>query len=230
MKDVPTELPRGLAIVATPKRADPRDCLISRDGATLAQLPNGAKIGTSSLRRQCQLKRQRPDLDIRNVRGNVDTRIRKLDAGEFDAIVLAKAGLDRLGLTGRITEILPPEIMLPAVGQGALGIEARLDDNETLSLAIALNDQYTERVVTAERALLQRLEGGCQVPLGAWAHLERELTLDAAVFSVDGSESVRRQISGPPADAAALGKQLAENLLESGADAILNSLTRGYTA
>lgn len=231
MKDVPTELPTGLAIIATPKRADPRDCLLSRDGVKLDALPRGAKVGTSSLRRQCQLKRRRPDLDIREVRGNVDTRIRKLDAGEFDAIVLAKAGLDRLGLSARITEILQPEIMLPAVGQGAMGIEVRIEDNEILDLTLPLNDAATEHAVTAERALLQRLEGGCQVPLGAWARIENqnELMLDAAVFSADGAESVRRQISGSPADAAALGRQLAENLLDSGADAILNSLTRGFT-
>lgn len=233
MKDVPTELPAGLAIIATPKRADPRDCLISRDGAgsTLDSLPRGAKVGTSSLRRQCQLKRRRPDLDIREVRGNVDTRIRKLDAGEFDAIVLAKAGLDRLGLSARITEILAPEIMLPAVGQGTMGIEVRIEDDETVRLTLPLNDSATEHAVTAERALLQRLEGGCQVPLGAWARIEsqNELVLDAAVFSADGTDSVRHQISGPPRDAAALGKQLAENLLDAGADAILNSLTRGFT-
>jgi hydroxymethylbilane synthase len=231
MKDVPTELPGGLAIVATPKRADPRDCLLSRNGATLDTLPSGAKVGTSSLRRQCQLRRSRPDLDIREVRGNVDTRIRKLDAGEFAAIVLAKAGLDRLELSARITEILPPELMLPAVGQGAMGIEVRLDDDEILDLTLPLNDSATEQAVTAERALLQRLEGGCQVPLGAWARFEKqnELTVDAAIFSADGAESVRRQISGSPADAAALGRQLAENLLDSGADAILNSLTRGFT-
>jgi hydroxymethylbilane synthase len=205
--------------------------LLSRDGAKLDALPQGARVGTSSLRRQCQLKRRRPDLEIRGVRGNVDTRIRKLDAGEFDAIVLAKAGLDRLGLSARISEILQPEIMLPAVGQGAMGIEVRIEDNETLDLTLPLNDAATEHAVTAERALLHRLEGGCQVPLGAWARIENqdELTLDAAVFSADGAESVRRQISGPPADAAALGKQVAENLLDSGADAILNSLTRGFT-
>ncbi len=231
MKDVPTELPAGLAIIATPKRADPRDCLLSRNGATLDTLPSGAKVGTSSLRRQCQLKRSRPDLDIREVRGNVDTRIRKLEAGEFAAIVLAKAGLDRLGLSTRITEILPPEIMLPAVGQGAMGIEVRLDHDEILDLTLPLNDSATEHAVTAERALLQRLEGGCQVPLGAWARFEKqnELIMDAAIFSADGADSVRRQISGSPDDAAALGKQLAENLLNSGADAILNSLTRGFT-
>lgn len=231
MKDVPTELPGGLAIVATPKRADPRDCLLSRNGATLDTLPSGAKVGTSSLRRQCQLRRSRPDLDIREVRGNVDTRIRKLEAGEFAAIVLAKAGLDRLELSARITEILPPELMLPAVGQGAMGIEVRLGDDEILDLTLPLNDSATEQAVTAERALLQRLEGGCQVPLGAWARFEKqnELTMDAAIFSADGAESVRRQISGSPADAAALGRQLAENLLDSGADAILNSLTRGFT-
>ena len=231
MKDVPTELPGGLAIVATPKRADPRDCLLSRNGATLDTLPSGAKVGTSSLRRQCQLRRSRPDLDIREVRGNVDTRIRKLEAGEFAAIVLAKAGLDRLELSARITEILPPELMLPAVGQGAMGIEVRLGDDEILDLTLPLNDSATEQAVTAERALLQRLEGGCQVPLGAWARFENqnELTMDAAIFSADGAESVRRQISGSPADAAALGRQLAENLLDSGADAILNSLTRGFT-
>jgi hydroxymethylbilane synthase len=231
MKDVPTELPGGLIIAAIAKRADPRDCLLSRDGLGLAALPSGAKVGTSSLRRQCQLKRYRGDLEIRDVRGNVDTRIRKMEAGEFDAIVLAKAGIDRLGLASRITETLEPAVMLSAVGQGAMGVEIRADDAETANLVRGLDDSDTHRAVEAERSLLQRLEGGCQVPLGALASIESgRLTLDAAVFSADGGESVRRKISGLAEEAESLGKRLAEELLKAGAEAILTSLTRGYSA
>jgi hydroxymethylbilane synthase len=230
MKDVPTELPAGLVIAAVAKRADSRDCLLSRSRLGLAALPAGAKIGTSSLRRQCQLKRYRGDLEIRDVRGNVDTRIRKMETGEFDAIVLAKAGVDRLGLSARIAEILEPEVMLSAVGQGAMGVEIRADDAEGASFVRTLDDPDTHRAVDAERALLKRLEGGCQVPLGALAQIESgRLKLEAAVFSANGSDAVRREISGSPDEAESLGKRLAEELLETGAEAILTSLTRGYS-
>ncbi len=166
MKDVPTETPRGLMFRAVTKREDPRDCLISRDGRALRDLPAGVRIGTSSLRRQAQLRHHRGDLEVLELRGNVDTRMKKVAAGEFDAIILAVAGVRRLGANGKITEILPPEWMLPAVGQGALGIETRQDDDDTSSMVAALDDAETRACVTAERALLRELEGGCRDPLG----------------------------------------------------------------
>ena len=163
MKDVPTEIPDGLVFPAIPERADVRDCLISREGRKLADLPPHACVGTSSLRRQAQLRHRRPDLALVEIRGNVDTRIKKAEAGEFDAVVLAHAGVKRLGLAGKITEVLSTEIMLPAVGQGALGIETRADDAETLRLVAELNHAATRAAVLAERALLRELEGGCQI-------------------------------------------------------------------
>jgi hydroxymethylbilane synthase len=222
MKDVPTENPAGLIFPAITRREDVRDCLISRDGAKLKDLPSGARVGTSSLRRQAQLRYQRPDLEILDLRGNVDTRLRKVAGGEFDAIVLATAGINRLGASERITQILPPEIMLPAVGQGALGIEIRADDRETLRLVAALDDPESRAAVTAERALLRELEGGCQVPLGAWARRENgELRLEACVFSADGKEFVRNELCGHVDDAEELGVRLGQILIEAGADRIL---------
>jgi hydroxymethylbilane synthase len=222
MKDVPTENPAGLIFPAITKREDARDCLISRDGAKLKDLASGARVGTSSLRRQAQLWHYRPDLELIDLRGNVDTRLRKVAAGEFDAIVLATAGINRLGASDRITEILPPEIMLPAVGQGALGIEARADDRETLRLVAALDDPETHEAVTAERALLRELEGGCQLPLGAWARRENgELRLEACVFSANGKEFVRRELRGRAEEAEKLGVRLGQILIEAGADRIL---------
>jgi len=222
MKDVPTENPAGLIFPAITKREDVRDCLISRDGAKLKDLAVGARIGTSSLRRQAQLRHHRPDLELLELRGNVDTRLRKVAAGEFDAIVLATAGVKRLGASDKITEILPTEIMLPAVGQGALGIEARADDRETVRLVAALDDPESHAAVTAERALLRELEGGCQLPLGAWARRENgELRLEACVFSADGKEFVRNELRGNAGDAEKLGVRLGQMLIEAGADRIL---------
>ena len=222
MKDVPTENPAGLVFPAITKREDVRDCLISRDGAKLKDLACGARVGTSSLRRQAQLRHHRPDLELLDLRGNVDTRLKKVAAGEFDAIVLATAGMNRLGASDKITQILPPEVMLPAVGQGALGIETRADDHETLRLVAALDDPESHEAVTAERALLRELEGGCQIPLGAWARRENgELRLEACVFSADGKEFVRKDLRGRPEEAEKLGVRLGQILIEAGADRIL---------
>jgi len=222
MKDVPTEIPAGLAFPAITRREDPRDCLISRTGRSLKGLPAGARIGTSSLRRQAQLRHHRPDLEVANLRGNVDTRLKKLDAKEFDAVVLAMAGVNRLGFAGRISQVLDEGVMLPAVGQGALGIETRADDTQTSNLVAALNDSESRACVTAERALLHELQGGCQVPLGAWARLAGdELRIEAAVFSADGKEFVRREERGSAADPTWAGKRLGQALLEAGADRIL---------
>ncbi|HXN98769.1 MAG TPA: hydroxymethylbilane synthase [Candidatus Acidoferrales bacterium] len=222
MKDVPTENPAGLIFRAITKREDVRDCLISRDDSDLKNLPSAARVGTSSLRRQAQLRHHRPDLELLEMRGNVDTRLKKVAAGEFDAIVLATAGINRLGARDKITEILPAEIMLPAVGQGALGIEIRADDRETLNLVAGLDDPESHAAVTAERALLRELDGGCQVPLGAWARrVNGELRLEAGVFTVDGKESVRKVLRGREEDAEDLGVRLGQALIEAGADRIL---------
>ena len=222
MKDVPTETPKGLAFSAITKREDARDCLISNRGQALAKLPAGARVGTSSLRRQAQLRAFRSDLETADLRGNVDTRMNKVAAGEFDAIILAKAGVNRLGLSEKITEILHTSIMLPAVGQGALGIETREDDGETSRLAAALDDKDTRACVTAERTLLRELEGGCQIPLGAWARLGAGgLLLEACVLPPDGKECLRRELDGPAEDAEEIGRRLGRILLEAGADRIL---------
>ncbi len=222
MKDVPTATPRGLCFAAISKREDPRDCLVSRSGKPLAELPAASLVGTSSLRRQSQLLHLRRDLEVVNLRGNVDTRIRKLDAGEVDAIVVAKAGLDRLGLSGRITQVLPPNIMLSAVGQGALAIEAREADARTLEILATFDDADSRAAVTAERALLAELEGGCQVPLGAWARIEEgKMRLDARVLSADGAECVHRHADGSPQEGERLGRALARELLDAGADRLL---------
>jgi hydroxymethylbilane synthase len=222
MKDVPTEIPSGLAFPAMTKRDDVRDCLLSRCGKKLADLAAGARVGTSSLRRQAQLRHYRPDLELRDLRGNVDTRLHKLEAGEFDAIVLAKAGIDRLGQGAAISEVIAPEIILPAVGQGALGIECRKADPEVFGLLQKLDDYRTRAAVTAERALLAELEGGCQVPLGAWGRIENgELVVEAAVLSADGAECLRRKLAGAVAEAPQVGRHLALELIDAGADRIL---------
>ena len=222
MKDVPTATSRGLCFAAISKREDPRDCLVSRSGKPLAELPAASLVGTSSLRRQSQLLHLRRDLEVVNLRGNVDTRIPKLDAGEVDAIVVAKAGLDRLGLSGRITQVLPPNIMLSAVGQGALAIEAREADARTLEILATFDDADSRAAVTAERALLAELEGGCQVPLGAWARIEEgKMRLDARVLSADGAECVHRHADGLPQEGERLGRVLARELLDAGADRLL---------
>ncbi|MGB9069160.1 MAG: hydroxymethylbilane synthase [Candidatus Acidiferrales bacterium] len=222
MKDVPTEIPEGLTFPAVTRREDPRDCLISRSGRSLKGLPPGARIGTSSLRRQAQLRHHRSDLQAVDLRGNVDTRLKKLDAGEFDAVVLAVAGVNRLGATARVTQVMNADVMLPAVGQGALGVETRAGDVRTGELVAALDHTDSRICVTAERALLHELQGGCQVPLGAWAQLSNgELHLEAAVFSADGREFVRREERGDSADPAGAGKRLGQVLIEAGADRIL---------
>jgi len=222
LKDVPTEIPQGLLLAAVPERNDPRDCLVSRNGAGLAALPRGARVGTSSLRRQAQLRRARPDLEVRELRGNVDTRLRRVEEGTLDAAVLAYAGLRRLKFDGRVTEILSPEVMLPAVGQGALAVETRAEDRETRECLVALEHAETRAAVTAERAVLASLEGGCQVPLGAWGRVEGgRLVLDACVCAVDGSEVVRDRASGPADQPEALGRGLGETLRAAGADRLL---------
>ena len=234
MKDVPTAVPPGLVFPAIPPREDVRDCVISRDGLTLAKLPAGARVGTSSLRRQAQIRRARPDIVPVDIRGNVDTRIRKLDQVEFEAIILARAGIERLGLTSRIAETLDQSVMLSAVGQGALGVESRAGDPELLELLSGLDDPDTRAAVTAERALLAELEGGCQVPLGAWGRIastpaasaSRQLLLDACVCSADGKDLIRDTLRGPAEDPEALGRQLAHRLLDAGADRILRHLGR----
>jgi hydroxymethylbilane synthase len=222
MKDVPTEIPAGLTIGAICRREDVRDALVAQSGAKLDQLPAKARVGTSSLRRQSQLRHHRPDLDLRELRGNVDTRLRKVESGEYDAVVLAKAGLDRLGWSARITEVLSTDVSLPAVGQGALGIEARADHAEVMKVLAQLDDGETRAGVTAERALLAKLEGGCQVPLGAWGRIEDgQLVLDACVLSLDGSDYLRKRGTGSPANAESLGRDLAGEMLAAGADRIL---------
>src|SRR5881296_2932241 len=188
VKDVPTDIPSRLMFPAVCRRDDVRDCLV---GSTLANLRNGARVGTSSLRRQAQLRHLRPDLDLRDLRGNVDTRLRKVESGEYEAVMVSKSGLDRLGLSKRISEVLSPEVCMPAVGQGAIAVQCRLKDTEAGDLLAPLDDRETRTAIIAERALLSALQGGCQVPLGAWARVERnELLLDACVCSVDGKRIV----------------------------------------
>jgi len=225
MKDVPTALPEGLDILCVPPREDPRDALITRDGCRLDQLKPDARIGTSSLRRQAQLLHHRPDFTIEMLRGNLDTRLRKLREGQFDAIVLAAAGLRRLAWDAEITEYLPVHLSLPAIAQGALGIEARSDDTFVRELLSRFEHRPTRITVTAERALLHRLEGGCQVPIAAHAALEGDrLTVDGLVASVDGRRVIRHQIQGPASEAQALGTKLAERLLADGGDVILKEI------
>jgi len=227
VKDIPTDVPRGLSFPAVCRRDDIRDCLISPTGATLETLRHGARVGTSSLRRQAQLLRLRADLDIRELRGNVDTRLRKVGDGEYDAIVLAKAGLDRLGLSQRISETFAPEVFMPAVGQGAIAVETRLGDNETGDLLAKLDDPETRAAIITERALLAALQGGCQVPIGAWARIERgEMVLEACVTSVDGQQQVKQRLTGAPDQGQQLGEQMARLLMETGAQTILEEVGR----
>jgi len=230
LKDVPTDSPRGLAFPAITRREEPRDCLVSRDGLALAKLPAGARVGTSSLRRQAQLRHARPELQVLELRGNVDTRLAKLARGDYDAIVVAKVGLERLGRAAAITEIFSPEIMLPAVGQGALAVETRAEDVELASLLASLDDAATRVAVTAERALLAELQGGCQVPVGAWGRIEPAaagvLLLDACVAAADGSDFLRERVAGSPERAELLGRELARRLIEAGADRILKLVGR----
>jgi hydroxymethylbilane synthase len=227
VKDIPTDVPSRLCFPAVCRREDARDCLVSPKGGTLSTLRNGARVGTSSLRRQAQLRHIRPDLDVRELRGNIDTRLRKAESGEYEAIVVAKAGLDRLGLSGRITEILSPEICMPAVGQGAIAVQARLRDEELGDALGVLDDAETRAAIMAERALMGALQGGCQVPLGAWARIERgELVMDAVVCSVDGQQMVKQHGSGPVEQAREVGQRLAEMLVNAGAGSILEEVSR----
>ena len=231
MKDVPTEMPEGLTIAAIGKREDVRDALLSSSGATLTSLPQGARVGTSSLRRQSQLLHARRDLRLLELRGNVDTRIEKLKRGDYDAIVLAKAGLDRLGLSGNISQVLPHDVSLPAAGQGAIGIEARTGDAETLRVLMALDHAESRSAVTAERSALAGLGGGCQVPIGAWGRVENgNLVLDVVVLSPDGTQRMWEKDSGPPEKAEAIGTRVAQKLRDCGAAALLESESRGTRA
>ena len=225
MKDVPAQLPEGLDILCVPAREDARDALISRDGRPFKDLPQGATIGTASLRRQAQLLNARPDLRIEMLRGNLDTRLRKLKEGQFDAIVLAAAGLHRLAWAHEITEYLDPVVSLPAIGQGALGIEGRSTDQFVRSVLERLNDHVTATTVMAERAFLARLEGGCQVPIAAYATLsDGQVILDGLVAGIDGKTIIRDRIQGNSQDAHTLGVQLAERLLARGGDKILRDI------
>jgi len=227
VKDIPTEVPSRLCFPVICRREDTRDCLVAAKSETLSTLRKGARIGTSSLRRQAQIRRARPDLDVRELRGNVDTRLRKVASGEYDAILLAKAGLDRLGWSNRISEVLSPEVCMPAVGQGALGVQARLQDNELADALAPLDDFETRQSIVAERSLLAALEGGCQVPLGAWARFERgELAIDAVVCSPDGAQHVRQRATAPPDQARELGQRVAQMLIDSGAREILEEVYR----
>ena len=225
MKDVPTELPDGLHIGIIPVRETPFDAFISNRFASIAALPDGATIGTSSLRRKSQLSAMRPDLNIVDLRGNIDTRLRKLDEGIYDAIILAGAGLNRLGLTERITTLLPAEQMLPAIAQGALGIELRKQDTELFKGLQFLHHQETAVAVAAERAFLLKLEGGCQVPIGAHATLDgTTVRLSGLIAEIDGSRILKDSLSGPTDNAAALGRTLAKQLLDQGGKAILDAV------
>jgi hydroxymethylbilane synthase len=222
MKDVPSELPKELHLGIIPLRENPHDAFISTQFTTLADLPLGATVGTSSLRRRAQLASLRPDLNIVDLRGNLDTRLRKLDEGQFQAIILAAAGLNRLGMSSRATGYFSAKEMLPAVGQGALGIELRRDDAELLAGLAFLNDAKTTVAVAAERAFLYRLEGGCQVPIGAFAEVNNgQLELTGLVASVDGKQVLKDSVSGPEDKAQDLGTQLANKLLDMGGREIL---------
>jgi len=222
LKDLPTELPRGLTIAAIAEREDPRDAVV---GARLGDLPGGARVGTSSLRRTAQLKALRPDLIIEPLRGNLDTRLRKLEEGRYDAIVAACAGLKRLGWEQRIAEVLEPRVMCPAVGQGALAVETREDGGSAWSVCRRLDDPAARAAVTAERAVLRALGGGCQVPLGACGRVaDGILHLEAVVAAPDGSRLIRLEESGPAAEAERIGMRVGRRLLEAGADHILEAV------
>ncbi|QPR28808.1 hydroxymethylbilane synthase [Edwardsiella hoshinae] len=230
MKDVPVAFPDGLGLVTICQREDPRDAFVSSRFASLDQLPAGSIVGTSSLRRQCQLRAARPDLQIRDLRGNVGTRLAKLDAGEYDAIILAAAGLKRLQLEARIRAPLSPEQSLPAVGQGAVGIECRLADETTRALLAPLNHEHTALRVSAERAMNTRLEGGCQVPIGSYAEIDGDqLWLRALVGQPDGSLIIRGERRGPLYQAESMGIDLADELLARGARAILDAVYQQNT-
>lgn len=225
LKDMPAKVPDGLVIAAVTKRLDPGDALVSNRFSSFEELPQGAKVGTSSLRRRAQLLCARPDLTMLDLRGNVNTRLRKLDEGEYDAIVLAVAGLKRLGFADRIRQVLPRDMVLPAVGQGALAIETRADDKETRDMLAFLRDEDTICCTEAERSFLARVEGGCQVPVGVYATAEGDgLNVEAVIASLDGQRFYRGNVKGTRKDAAKLGENLAEKLLDEGGAEILKEL------
>lgn len=228
MKDLPTFVPEGLAIAAITKREDVRDVLISKQWKSLEDLPDGAVVATGSLRRRSQLLHLRPDVQIVDIRGNLNTRMKKFDASKWDGMILAHAGVKRLGWTDRIAQLIPTELILPAVGQGALAIEIREDDDHAQRVVNALHHEATAAGVLAERALLRELEGGCQIPIGAYGRLEKDtLVLDAVVGSVDGNVRLdARAATRNPLRAEALGKRLAKRLLANGAERILQDIRR----
>lgn len=225
LKDMPTEVPEGLVITAITERYDPGDAVVSPRYQTLAALPPGARVGTSSLRRRAQLLAARPDLTLFDLRGNVNTRLEKLDAGEYDAVILAVAGLKRLGFGDRITEVLPRALCLPAVGQGALAIEARRGDHEVRNLVDFLRDEAMTDCAAAERAFLETVEGGCQVPVGVYAAVDGDqLSVEAVIASLDGRQRFRDTRTGPRREAKELGRELANVLLDAGGIEILHGI------
>ena len=225
LKDMPTVLPEGLCLTAITERANERDAFVSNKYSSFEELPLGAVVGTSSLRRKAQLLAARPDLEIRDLRGNVDTRLRKLDEDLYDAVILAAAGLERLGHGDRITALIPPEVCLPAVGQGALAIEARTADSEVRDMLSFLNCTSTKQATDAERAFLGLVEGGCQVPIGVHADVQADkINIEAIIASLDGSTVLRDTISGEAKDAAELGKTLGKKMLAAGGQEILAAI------
>jgi len=225
LKDMPTQLPPGLLLAAITDRVDPGDALISPKYGEIDNLPQGAKVGTSSLRRKAQLLKYRPDLRISDLRGNLDTRLKKMETEDLDAIILAVAGLKRLGWQDLITQVLPHDICLPAVGQGALALEARMNDQEVRTMLEFLNHQETRWAVEAERAYLSEVEGGCQIPIGVYGHIKQELlVLEAVILSVDGKRQVHQTISGEPSAGAEMGRTLAQDMLDAGGREILQEL------
>jgi hydroxymethylbilane synthase len=224
LKDVPAELSPGLTLAAIPERGDPSDALVARDGAMLSALPSGARVGTGSARRAVQLRALRPDIEPVDIRGNVDTRVRKVDEGQVAAVVLAAAGLERLGLLDRASELFSPNVMLPSVGQGALAVEARADDAALLELLSAIDHRETRIACEAERAFLGWLGGGCRLPFGALAEVEGDtLGIRGFISDADGVQLLRADASGPAAGAEAVGVRLAERLLEQGAAAFVEA-------
>ena len=227
MKDVLTDLPQGLHLGSVPRREDPRDVLISKNNITLKDLPHGAYVGTSSLRRKAQILKFRPDLKVVSLRGNLDTRIKKLDKEGLDGIMVAAAGLKRMGWENKISEYISSDIILPATGQGALGIETRVDDTDTNTIVNSLNHEETFLSVSAERAFLKQMEGGCQIPIAALGTIEKGLLrLQGLVASTDGKEVIKDEIGGNPCDGEKMGILLAERLLGSGGKKILDELTK----
>ena len=230
MKDVPTQLVEGLTIGAILKREDPRDVIISPKGYTFSTLPQGAKVGTSSLRRKAQIKHLRPDLEICDIRGNLNTRLRKMEEENFDALILAAAGVIRMGWSEKITEYLAPEVSLPAVSQGAIGVECRSNDAEILKLLALINDDDTAICVRSERALLNELEGGCQIPIAAYGIIENDsLILNGLVASLDGSRLIKERLAGKKAESEEIGRSLAQKLTALGADEILAEIRQELT-